>query len=477
MRKTKMVCTMGPACDQVETLKEMIACGMNVARINMAHGELEDHEGRMNRVRQAAKESGVVVPILMDIKGPEIRIGKLKEASYSLKTGDALTLTTDEVLGDAERLPVNYNELPKVIRPGNRILIDDGLIELHVENVEETEVHCRILNGGTIKPRKGVNLPGVKTTLPGVTERDIRHIAFGVEQRVDMIAMSFVRSANDVLQVRHLLEEHGAGHVQIISKIENMEGVENLDAILEASDGIMVARGDLGVEIPVEDVPLIQKRMIERCNVAGKPVIVATHMLDSMQVNPRPTRAEASDVANSVLEGTDAIMLSGETAAGRYPVESVRTMATIAMKAESMLASESGGGGVAGRRTTASAGGDSVTDVISRSAVDASRTLLAKAILTPTETGFTARMVSKHRPDAPIVAITADENVLSRLALVWGVYPVLGTVRESMDAMFRTVLDQSVKTGLVEKGDYVVITAGVPIGRTGATNLIQVQQV
>lgn len=468
MRKTKIVCTVGPACDSVHTLKEMIDCGMNIARINMAHGELEDHLGRMNRVRQAAHETGTIVPIMMDIKGPEIRIGKLLEASYLLRAGDLLILTVEEMLGNTERISVNYAELPLVMKPGNRILIDDGLIELCVESVTDKEVCCRIVNGGTIKSRKGVNLPGVRTTLPGVTERDIRHIGFGVEHRVDIIALSFVRCAEDVLTVKHLLDEQGCGHVQIISKIENMEGVDNLESIIAASDGIMVARGDLGVEVPVEDVPIIQKTMIEQCNRAGKPVIVATHMLESMQVNPRPTRAEASDVANSVLQGTDAIMLSGETAAGKYPVESVRTMATIAVKAESLYLQSPHV-----KNTTA----QTITEVISQAAVNASSALEAKAILIPTESGFTARMVSKHRPKAPIIAITPNDNVLSRLCLVWGVYPVKGSTSDSTDELFRSAVHNGLRTGTIQAGDYAVITAGVPMGKTGATNLIKIQQV
>ncbi|MFK7691514.1 pyruvate kinase [Paenibacillus sp. HJGM_3] len=468
MLKTKIVCTMGPACDSVDVLKEMIRAGMNVARINMAHGELEDHLGRMNRVRQAAQETGAVIPIMMDIKGPEVRIGKLQEPSYMLQAGERLILTVEDMPGNAERISVNYAELPLVVQPGNRILIDDGLIELVVENVTKTEVHGRIVNGGLIKPRKGVNLPGVRTTLPGVTERDIRHIAFGVEHRIDMIALSFVRCAEDVMMVRQLLEEQGCGHVQLISKIENMEGVDNLDTIIEASDGIMVARGDLGVEVPVEDVPIIQKTMIEKCNRAGKPVIVATHMLDSMQINPRPTRAEASDVANSVLQGTDAIMLSGETAAGKYPIESVRTMSSIARKAESLFLE---------RQQPQYVQGQTVTEVISQAAVNASLALDASAILTPTESGFTARMVAKHRPKAPIVAITQHEHVLSRLCLVWGVYPVKGLASESTDALFRSAVQSGMTAGLIREGDYAVITAGVPMGRTGATNLIKVQQV
>lgn len=471
MRKTKIVCTMGPACDSVAVLKEMIAAGMNVARLNMAHGELEDHAARMERVRQAAAETDSVVAIMMDIKGPEIRIGKLKEASYELKRGQKLVLTTEEIVGDASRLSVNYADMPLVMKPGGTVLLDDGLIELTVEAVQGTEMHCVVVNEGVIKPRKGVNLPGVRTTLPGVTERDVRHIMFGIEHDVDMIAASFVRRAEDILEIRRLLEENGAGHIQIVSKIENEEGVENLSEIIEVSDGIMVARGDLGVEIPVEDVPMIQKEMIEQCNAAGKPVIVATHMLDSMQTNPRPTRAEVNDVANAVLQGSDAVMLSGESAAGKYPVASVATMALIAQKAESTLDYRSQ------FRRTRSLHPATITEVISQAVVGSSLELGAKAILTSTESGFTARMVSKYRPEAPIIAMTEDERVLKRLSLVWGVIPVRGARSASTDELFRSAVDSGRRTGLIGPGDYVVITAGVPSGKTGATNLIKIEQI
>ncbi|WP_127533263.1 pyruvate kinase [Paenibacillus kobensis] len=471
MRRTKIVCTMGPACESVETLKDMMNAGMNVARLNMAHGELEDHSARIASIREAAAATGSNVSILMDIKGPEIRIGKLKEASYELKAGQALTFVTEEQLGDGEKLWVNYADMPKVMEPGGVILLDDGLIELRVNSVDEKNIYCTVVNGGVIKPRKGVNLPGVRTTLPGVTERDVMHIDFGIKENVDIVAASFVRRAEDIIEIRRLLEEAGAGHIQIVSKIENQEGVENLDSIIEASDGIMVARGDLGVEIPVEDVPLIQKVMIDKCNAAGKPVIVATQMLDSMQVNPRPTRAEVTDVANAVLQGTDAVMLSGETAAGKYPVESIRTMATIAVKAESIMEYGSN------LNKEGFGQSSSVTEVISKSVVSSSLELGAKAILTPTESGFTARMVSKYRPKSPIIAITSDERIKRRLALVWGVTAVSGAKVESTDELFALSLEAGRATGRLETGDTVVITAGVPIGKSGATNLIKIAQI
>ena len=471
LRKTKIVCTLGPASESHEVLTQMMEAGMNVARINMAHGELEDHAARIRAVRAASAETGVFVPVLMDIKGPEVRIGKLAEPSVTLQAGAELVLTTVEMEGTASRIWVNYPGLPEDVQPGSTILIDDGLIELRVMESGGTEIRCEIMNGGVLKPRKGVNLPGIRTRLPGVTERDVKHIHFGIKEQVDIIAASFVRKAEDIMEIRQLLEENGAGHIQIISKIENDEGVENLDAIIEASDGIMVARGDLGVEIPVEDVPALQEEMIRKCNIAGKPVIVATHMLESMQVNPRPTRAEVSDVANAVKQGTDCIMLSGETAAGKYPLESVRRMASIALKAESMADSRAEFSSRQELHAT------TTTEVISQAAVRSSLDLDAKAILTPTESGFTARMVSKYRPKAPIIAITPDAKVIPKLCLLWGVIPVQGEHSRTTDELLESAIVDGSKTGLLNAGDYVVISSGVPSGRSGATNLIKIQQV
>lgn len=470
MNQTKIVCTMGPSSNSVSILKEMMNAGMNVARLNMAHGELADHSSRIQIIRQSAAETNAVVAVMMDIKGPEIRIGTLEESSYELQSGDRLTLTSEQIVGHATRVSMNYPDLPKVIEAGNLILIDDGLIQLEVEDFNETDIHCRVINGGALKPRKGVNLPGIRTTLPGVTERDVQHIHFGVEEGVDMIAMSFVRKAEDVLQVRQLLEKAQASHIQIISKIENEEGVENLDAIIAVSDGIMVARGDLGVEIPAQDVPMIQKEMIDKCNAAGKPVIVATQMLDSMQVNPRPTRAEVSDVANAVLQGADAVMLSGETAAGKYPLESVRMMASIAERAESTIKYAEQ------FQTRSNTHSSTITEVISQAVVSSSLQLNAKAILTPTESGFSARMVSKFRPKAPIIAITAHEHVLKRLTLVRGVIPMKGEPTLSTDEMFNSAIRNGSRTNLLESGDFVIISAGVPSGKAGATNFIRIHQ-
>lgn len=471
MSHTKIVCTMGPSSNSVSILKEMMLAGMDVARLNMAHGELSDHSGRIQLVREAANQAGKIVATMMDIKGPEIRIGTLEESSYELKAGDVLTLTTEQVVGTGTRVSVNYPDMTSVMKTGDVILIDDGLLELHVKEVAGTEIHCSVINGGALKPRKGVNLPGISTTLPGVTERDVMHIDFGIKEGVDMIAMSFVRKAEDVLEVRQILEDNGASHIQIISKIENQEGVDNLDAIIEASDGIMVARGDLGVEIPAQDVPMIQKEMIEKCNKAAKPVIVATQMLDSMQVNPRPTRAEVSDVANAVLQGADAIMLSGESAAGKYPLESVKMMTLIAERTESTINHNEG------YAKQISQHSNSMTEVISHAVVSSSLQIDAKAILTPTESGFTARMVSKYRPKAPIIAITPNEKTLRKLTLVRGVTPIKGEYVSTTDEMFSSAIRNSLRTNLVQQGDYVIISAGIPSGRAGATNLINIHLV
>lgn len=471
MRKTKIVCTVGPSSESLPVVKQLILAGMNVARMNFAHGDFVEHGNRMQTIRQACKDLGASVAIMIDIKGPEIRIGKLKEDAYELVQGEQLTLTTEEIIGDRARISVTYKQLPQDVHIGSRILIDDGNIGLTVMDIQGTEIKCRIDNASIIKGRKGVNVPGVRTSLPGVTEKDVQNIKFGIEQGVDIIAASFVRKAGDVMQIRRILEELGASHIQIIAKIENEEGVENLDAILAASDGIMVARGDLGVEIPVEEVPLLQKQMISRCNIAGKPVITATHMLDSMQHNPRPTRAEASDVANAIFDGTDAVMLSGETAAGNYPVESVQMMSRIAERAEDTLeyreifAKQS-----AAQRTT-------VTEAISQAVANSAFELNAKAIITATESGYTARMVAKYRPRCPIIAVTPTEQVMRRLALVWGVIPVQGEVVASTDAMFHMAIERSKSTGLLFPEDLVIITAGIPAGRSGTTNLIKVRHV
>lgn len=469
MRKTKIVCTIGPSSESLENVKKLILAGMNVARLNFSHGDFEEHGNRIKNIRQACKELNKNVAILLDTKGPEIRTGKLEVEPIELVQDEFITLTTEEILGTKDRISITYKDLPSDVEPGSTILIDDGLIGLTVIEVSGTEIKCRIVNGGTIKSKKGVNVPGVAISLPGITEKDANDIIFGIEQDVDFIAASFVRKASDVLEIRELLAEHNAGHIQIISKIENQQGVDNLDEILEVSDGLMVARGDLGVEIPAEEVPLAQKLMINKCNVAGKPVITATQMLDSMQRNPRPTRAEASDVANAIFDGTDAIMLSGETAAGKYPVESVLTMSRIAEKAESSLNYRD----LFNKQRTAQE--ISITEAISQSVSISALDLHAKAILTSTQSGTTARMISKYRPEAPIVAVTTQERTVRRLALIWGVHAVQGRpIVDTTDSLFDNALEGGRASGLVKEGDLVVITAGIPLGHSGSTNLIKI---
>lgn len=468
MRRTKIVCTIGPASESLDTLKKMIEAGMNVARLNFSHGSYEEHKARIDNVRQAARELGKTVALLLDIKGPKIRTGLIENGEVELKEGAMITLTTEDVLGTAERVSISYKGLPEDVHPGSRLLIDDGLIGLTVEEVKGNDILCRIVNGGILKNRKGINAPGVRLRIESVTEKDIADIKFGIEQGVDMIAASFVRSANDVLTVRRVLEE-GNAQMDIYSKIEAEEALDHLDEILKVTDGIMIARGDLGVEIPTEEVPLWQKVMIEKCNKLGKPVITATQMLDSMQRNPRPTRAEASDVANAIFDGTDAVMLSGETAAGKYPVEAVATMARIAERAEEAIREK-----MIQSRTAHKENRHTVTDAISQAVAGISRELEAKAIITSTQTGFTARAVSKQRPDSPIIAVTPHEDVARRLCVLYGVFPIVAKATTSTDEMLEVAVDAALNSGLVQMGDLVVITAGVPVGQQGTTNFLKV---
>jgi pyruvate kinase len=467
LRKAKIVCTIGPASESVETLKKLIHAGMNVARLNFSHGSHEEHAARIANIRQAAEETGKQVAILLDTKGPEIRTGLLAVDAVELQEGGTIVLTTEDVPGTAERVSITYADLPRDVKKGDTILIDDGLIGLTVEAVEGHEIICRIKNGGTLKSKKGVNVPGVKINLPGITEKDAQDIEFGIRQGVDFIAASFVRKASDILEIREILERHGV-RIDIIAKIENQEGVDNVDEILAVSDGLMVARGDLGVEIPAEEVPLVQKKLIKKCNELGKPVITATQMLDSMQRNPRPTRAEASDVANAIFDGTDAIMLSGETAAGKYPVESVETMNRIALRAEQELNYREILYNQALQKQV------TITDAISQAVANAALDLDAAAVITATESGHTARMVSKYRPKAPIVAVTPHADVVRRLALVNGVYPVLGPMANTTDEMLEMSVQQALEAGYVRHGDLVVITAGVPVREVGTTNLMKI---
>lgn len=467
MRKTKIVCTIGPASEDLETLKQLITAGCNVCRLNFSHGDYEEHGRRIRLIRQAAKETNRTVAILLDTKGPEIRTGDLKEDEVELLTDESIVLTSEDIAGDAKRISVSYEQLANDVTVGSTILIDDGLIELEVREIDGSDITCKIVNGGTLKSRKGVNVPGVSVQLPGITDKDAADIRFGIEQGVDFIAASFVRKASDVLEIRQLLEEHDAD-IHIIAKIENHEGVANLEEILQVSDGLMVARGDLGVEIPAEEVPLVQKEMIALCNRYNKPVITATQMLDSMQRYPRPTRAEASDVANAIFDGTDAIMLSGETAAGKYPVEAVETMARIALRTEAGLDYRA----LLSRQSEQQQ--ITITDSISQSVAHTALDLDCSAIITATQSGYTARLVSKYRPKADIIAVTPHAAVMRQLTLVWGVTPIQGEAVTTTDDMLTSAIEASVRHNYVSHGDLVVISAGVPVGQSGTTNLMKV---
>ncbi|QQK77291.1 pyruvate kinase [Salicibibacter cibarius] len=468
MRKTKIVVTIGPASEDKQTLKQLIDAGMNVARLNFSHGDHEEHRARIRMIREAAAETGKEISILLDTKGPEIRTYEMENGKVHLQKGSVVRLTGENIPGNAKRIGVTYKDLAKDLTSGDTVLLDDGLIELQVEAVDGNDVEATVMNDGILKNNKGVNLPKVKVNLPGMTDKDAEDIRFGLEEGIDFIAASFIRRAADVFEIRELLEFHQAENTPIIPKIENEEGVENIEEILEVSEGIMVARGDLGVEIPPEEVPLIQKKLIGYSNNLAKPVITATQMLESMTTNPRPTRAEASDVANAIFDGTDAIMLSGETAAGDYPVEAVETMSRIAVKAESALNYEE----VLDNRTKESR--TTITNSISQAVTRTALSLDTSAILTATESGYTARLVSKYRPKSKIIAVTSDIRVLRRLNLVWGVYPLLGEKVATTDEMFDITVSEALKSGVVKHGDLVVITAGVPVGETGTTNMMKV---
>lgn len=472
LRKTKIVCTIGPASENREVFKTLVKEGLNVARLNFSHGDHEEQLARINMIKSVREELNMPVAILLDTKGPEIRTGKFQEPVYTLVEGQEFTLTTKDLVGTEKGCQISYLGLPHDVKPGDKILIDDGLIELEVLETTDTDIKTKVLNGGDVKNNKGVNVPGVSINLPAITEKDINDIIFGIENEIDFIAASFIRKAEDVLEIRRVLEENHADNIHIISKIENQEGMDNLEEILEVSDGLMVARGDLGVEIPTEMVPLAQKKMIQLCNREGKPVITATQMLDSMIRNPRPTRAEATDVANAIFDGTDAVMLSGETAAGKYPVESVRTMSDIAKAAESALNYEE----LLAKRIELSEE-YGVTYSVSQATVSTALDLDATAIITATASGFTARKVSKLRPKSPVVACTISNKACRKLALVWGVFPFVVRDANSTDSIFEISIQKAKENGFITDGDLVVITAGVPVGVSGATNIMKVHLV
>ncbi|WP_130807684.1 pyruvate kinase [Senegalia massiliensis] len=472
MKRTKIVCTLGPSTDDEEVLTQLIKNGLNVARQNFSHGNHNEHKNRMDLTKKVREKLNLPIAIMLDTKGPEIRTRDFKNGSIILKDDQEYIITTRDILGDEHIGSITYKHLPKDITNGDKILIDDGLIELEViDIINQTDIKCRVLNGGEVKNKKGVNVPGVKINLPAITQKDKEDIEFGIRNGIDFIAASFIRKASDVLAIREILEQNGAEDIEIISKIENQEGVDNIDRILEVSDGIMVARGDLGVEIPAEEVPLVQKMMIKKCNLAGKPVITATQMLDSMMRNPRPTRAEVTDVANAILDGTDAIMLSGETAAGKYPIEAVETMKNIAIKTEGSIDYE----GILSSNIKLQE--ISITNAISHATCTTAEDLEAQAIITATSTGYTARAVSKFRPAAPVIAVTTSEKVRRKLNLVWGIHSLIS--KESLNT--DDIIDESVSTALeneyIHNGDLVVITAGVPVGKAGSTNLLKVHTV
>lgn len=472
MKKTKIVCTMGPNTDNREIMKELALNGMDVARFNFSHGDHAEHKHRLEILESVREELGIPIASLLDTKGPEIRTGKLKDGKkVTLKEGDLYTLTTEEIVGDETRGYINYAGLAEDVKPGDRILIDDGLIELHVREVNGTDIVCRIENGGELGEKKGVNVPGVRVKLPALTDKDKEDIRFGVDAGFDFVAASFVRNADAIREIREILDEKGSA-MQIIAKIENEEGIENIDSIIEASDGIMVARGDMGVEIDFTEIPVIQKNMIAQCVACGKPVITATQMLDSMMENPRPTRAEITDVANAIYDGTSAIMLSGETAAGKYPVETVKTMNAIALRTEAdinhakRMAMQSSG---RGRLSVAAA--------TAHAACTTAQEIGADAIITVSQSGTTARLVSRFHPGTPIIACLLSRQVQRQMALYWGVEPIMMPYVNSTDELVSHAVESAEAAGLVRQGDLVVVTAGVPVGISGTTNMIRVQQV
>ncbi len=471
MRKTKIICTLGPATDDEDVLRELILSGMAVARMNMSHGTHEDHKKRADAVKKLREELDMPVAILLDTKGPEIRTKLFKNGSELLEAGQTFTFTTEEIEGDRERCSITFADLPKDVKRGDRILVDDGLIEMLVTATTNTDIVCEVLNGGKIASHKGINVPGTRLSLPFISEQDKKDIAFAVEQDYDFIAASFTRTSEDILQLRQELDKNNCNDIRIIAKIENSEGVENIDDIIRVSDGIMVARGDLGVEIPMEEIPVLQKKLITKAYNAGKQVITATQMLDSMMINPRPTRAEATDVANAIYDGTSAIMLSGETAAGKYPVQAVETMARIAERTENDIDY------IDRFRKHHLNGSPDVTSAISHATCTTAHDLGAVAILTVSKTGTTARMISKYRPNCPIISGSTSKKVLRQMNLSWGVIPILVEEKTNTDELFEHVVDVAEQHGLVKNGDLAVITAGIPLGVSGTTNMLKVHLV
>jgi pyruvate kinase len=469
MRKTKIICTLGPSTDDNKILKQLILEGMDVARFNFSHGTHEDHLARLKKIEKFRNELGIPVATLLDTKGPEIRIGTFKDGKkIALAEGQTFTLTSRNVEGDETQVSISYPNLIYDIEIGDKVLIDDGLIEMTVKDITETDIICVVKNNGTISDRKGVNVPGVQITMPYISDKDREDILFGISHNYDFIAASFVRTAEDIKEIRKMLNKHNS-KTKIIAKIENYQGVENIDSIIEASDGIMIARGDMGVEIPYEEVPSIQKMIIKKVYTSSKQVITATQMLDSMIKNPRPTRAETTDVANAIYDGTSAIMLSGETAAGCYPIESLKTMVKITLRTEADIDYKKR------FRMQDDCNAPDITDAISRATVTTAHDLNAKMIITVTTSGKTARIISRYRPECQILGCTTDPIVYRQLSMAWGVTPLLMEVEHDTFELFDHAILAVEKAGYLEEGEVAVLTAGVPLGMSGTTNIIKVQ--
>ena len=471
MRRTKIICTLGPAVDSEEAMKKLILSGMNGARFNFSHGTHESQLATLERLNRARAELGIPVAAILDTKGPEIRVRNFENGKVTLTEGAEFTLTGEDCLGTAERASVTYPHLAEELDAGGRILLDDGLIELRVERCQGPEVHCRVITGGVLSNHKSINIPDGHISLPAVTEQDERDLAFAAEHGFDWVAASFIRSAADLEEIRAVLRRHGGEGIRLMAKIENREGIEHLDEILDSADAVMVARGDLGVEIPAAEVPVHQKRMVAGAVRRGKGGVIATQMLDSMIRNPRPTRAEVSDVANAIFEGASCVMLSGETASGAYPFEALRTMVEAVEAAENSLVPWERFRGLH------DFGHDSINEAITHACCTTAMDLSAEAILTMTRSGHTARMVARFRPGCPIVALTPDERVARQLAIVWGVLPAVAGDAASTDEVFARSVEKAKELGVLRAGDTAVITAGVPLGRVGSTNLIHAVEV
>lgn len=469
MRMTKIICTLGPATESDKTLKRLFENGMNVARLNFSHGTYESHLENIKKFKRIRAELNIPAALMLDTKGPEIRIANLNKDHIKLKAGDLFTLTSDNVEGNEKSVSVTYKNLAKDVSRGDSILLDDGLIELKVLKIKDPEIECEIINDGILKNNKGINVPNVSISLPYISEKDRKDILFAIENDIDLIAASFTRNADCIKELKNLLDENNGSDIKVIAKIENREGVDNIDDIIRISDGIMVARGDMGVEIQFEELPSLQKEIIKKCNIAGKPVIIATQMLESMITNPRPTRAEISDVANGVYDGASAMMLSGETAVGDFPVETLLTMSRIAVKTENDIDY------IRRFKNAYVTVSKNVTNAISHATCTTAHILGASAIISVTKSGYTAKVVSKYRPACPIIAATVSEKVFNQLALSWGIFPVLADFKETTDEVFEQAIEKASETDMLKNGDLVVITGGMPVGVSGTTNALKVQ--